>query len=207
MSAMKRPPTKAAVVAKIKEYQRIGKAAFLAKYSNNRPAIAWYIIYDDEPYDMKAVWAAAHLPAVKASAFNTSEPHALLPELGFEIISSAQEKLFSEGKRELKERSYFQRHPQLVKAAKKYYGCKCMICTFDFFQAYGEIGEDFIECHHIVPMAKDEERDKTVEDVAVVCSNCHRMIHRGGKCRSIDEMKALVHLFRSHQPGTIIQPH
>jgi hypothetical protein len=53
----------------------------------------------------------------------------------------------------------------------------CEVCNFDFNQAYGE---DYIECHHRVPLSDLDDPAKTsLEDLALVCANCHRMLHRG----------------------------
>lgn len=65
----------------------------------------------------------------------------------------------------------------------------CEICDFDFLAAYGEIGRGYIEAHHKVPVALLELGAKTrIEDLASVCSNCHRMLHRSGNL-TIDELK------------------
>jgi len=54
---------------------------------------------------------------------------------------------------------------------------RCECCDFDFVEFYGEIGHGFIECHHKIPLSKGE-RITEIEDLALVCSNCHRMLHR-----------------------------
>jgi 5-methylcytosine-specific restriction protein A len=55
----------------------------------------------------------------------------------------------------------------------------CEACTFDFFAFYGEVGRMFAECHHIVPLAEAAFIRKTrLPDLAIVCANCHRMLHR-----------------------------
>ncbi|GAE32694.1 hnh endonuclease [Halalkalibacter hemicellulosilyticusJCM 9152] len=55
----------------------------------------------------------------------------------------------------------------------------CEICNFDFYKKYGELGGDFIEGHHTIPVSELEEGHKTnVKDIVLVCSNCHRMLHR-----------------------------
>ena len=54
----------------------------------------------------------------------------------------------------------------------------CEACGFDFKKTYGERGVGFIECHHIKPLSSYKAKQKTkLEDLALVCSNCHRMIH------------------------------
>ncbi|HEV7332377.1 MAG TPA: HNH endonuclease [Flavisolibacter sp.] len=53
--------------------------------------------------------------------------------------------------------------------------CEC--CDFDFNHTYGEHGDGFIECHHKIHVAAGKRITK-LEDLALVCSNCHRMLHR-----------------------------
>lgn len=53
----------------------------------------------------------------------------------------------------------------------------CETCGFDFLEKYGELGTGFCEVHHLFPLHKGERETKN-EDLAVLCSNCHRMIHR-----------------------------
>lgn len=60
------------------------------------------------------------------------------------------------------------------------YGCKCAICGFDFEAKYGEVGKEFIEVHHIVPISSTDGTH-TVNpegDLIPVCSNCHSILHR-----------------------------
>ena len=61
------------------------------------------------------------------------------------------------------------------------FGClACEACGFDLKQHYGSIGEGFIEAHHVVPLSQLRLQQRTrLSDIALVCSNCHRMLHRG----------------------------
>jgi predicted HNH restriction endonuclease len=70
----------------------------------------------------------------------------------------------------------------------------CQICHFDFLKAYGSLGEDFAEAHHIVPLNSNTAlRNTTVEDLLTVCSNCHRMLHRmSGTERDITRLRQIV---------------
>ena len=55
----------------------------------------------------------------------------------------------------------------------------CEVCRFDFAIHYGDYGKGFIECHHTQPLETLPEGHQThLDDLALVCSNCHRMIHR-----------------------------
>lgn len=70
---------------------------------------------------------------------------------------------------------------------------KCEACFFDFSKAYGAHGDGFIECHHTKPVSEMQAGEKTkVGDLALVCSNCHRMIHRTRPWLSIDDLKAML---------------
>jgi len=69
----------------------------------------------------------------------------------------------------------------------------CAVCEFDFLATYGERGRGFIECHHTVPVSLLGEGSRTsVKDLALVCANCHRMIHAGRPWWSIEDARAAV---------------
>lgn len=55
----------------------------------------------------------------------------------------------------------------------------CSVCSFDFLVAYGDRGRDYIEVHHVLPLHVSGETTTRLSDLALLCSNCHRMIHRG----------------------------
>lgn len=62
----------------------------------------------------------------------------------------------------------------------EHYGCKCAICGFDFEAKYGDVGKEFIEVHHIVPISSSEGEHEVdpINDLIPVCSNCHSILHR-----------------------------
>ena len=65
----------------------------------------------------------------------------------------------------------------------------CGVCSFDYSFHYGERGAGFIECHHTKPLATLVEGQKThINDLVLVCSNCHRMIHRKKPWLSVEEL-------------------
>jgi 5-methylcytosine-specific restriction enzyme A len=68
----------------------------------------------------------------------------------------------------------------------------CEICGFNFHEKYGERGLGFIECHHIKPLSQLTPGEKTrTSDLSLVCSNCHKMIHRVKPWLTVDELKAV----------------
>lgn len=68
---------------------------------------------------------------------------------------------------------------------------QCEVCSFSFEQTYQS---NFIECHHLNPIGEAGVRETKLEDLALVCSNCHRMLHTkfDGKFLSISELKTRV---------------
>ena len=68
----------------------------------------------------------------------------------------------------------------------------CEACGFEFLQGYGERGKGFIECHHKRPVSDLEPGTRTrLGDLALLCSNCHRMIHVRQPWVTVDELREL----------------
>ena len=87
-----------------------------------------------------------------------------------------------------------ERNPKIVKEVKAKKGYSCEVCTLSFADLYGEIGKEFIEAHHLKPLASLKGQKASldpVKDFAVLCSNCHRMVHRSGLIADIAEFKRL----------------
>lgn len=69
--------------------------------------------------------------------------------------------------------------------------CEC--CGFDFEKTYGERGRDFIEVHHAVPVSELEVgQTLRLGDLRLLCSNCHRMVHRRQPWLTVEEVKILI---------------
>lgn len=114
------------------------------------------------------------------------------------ISSDSEEDEFPEGKVLYRLHRTHERNPQLVKQAKaramrQHGSLACTVCDFDFFKTYGPVGENFIECHHTVPVSELEDGAVTkIIDVVLVCSNCHRMLHRRRPWLGHDELRSLI---------------
>jgi len=101
-------------------------------------------------------------------------------------LKSLPKREFEEGRRRLVKHARLEkvRNPALVLEAKRLFKAshgilKCEVCDFDFEAAYGDRGKDYIEAHHTTPISEIEDITHfTVDDVRMVCSNCHRMLHR-----------------------------
>jgi len=68
--------------------------------------------------------------------------------------------------------------------------CEVPRCGFDFAETYGRLGRAFAHVHHLKPLgARGSPSATRLSELAIVCANCHAMIHRGGKSRGL---KALI---------------
>ena len=60
-----------------------------------------------------------------------------------------------------------------------------------FANTYGSRGDGLIECHHNAPSHEEEEERVTkTSDLTLLCSNCHRMVHRkknGSLLKNLDQ--------------------
>lgn len=96
-----------------------------------------------------------------------------------------------------------ERNRSLAQAAKRIHGTTCQVCGFDFASVYGDLGEGYIEAHHLIPVAELSRRPRELlpaADFAVVCANCHRMLHTSrGRETTVEELRAIVEQYRGHQ--------
>lgn len=91
-----------------------------------------------------------------------------------------------------KEVSFFRRSRNRTirnECAKKY-NYKCCVCGMEFEKVYGPRGHEFIEVHHIKPLASYEgEHDIPLADLRALCSNCHSIVHHGDKLMDVERLK------------------
>lgn len=69
----------------------------------------------------------------------------------------------------------------------------CEACDFNFNCFYGSRGEGFIECHHNKPISEMKEKQKvSIDDLSLLCSNCHKIIHRSRPWISVDDLRNII---------------
>ncbi len=113
------------------------------------------------------------------------------------FVEENEELTFPEGKEIYIIHKSKERNHELVLIAKELYfkednKLSCQICGFSFFDKYGEIGKGFIEAHHTFPISElNKETTTKIEDLAMLCSNCHRMVHRHGMLLTIEALKEM----------------
>lgn len=92
-----------------------------------------------------------------------------------------------------------ERDSRLVERLKDEYYDKhkyldCTVCAFDYEKRYGPRGHKFMEAHHIKPLSQLEPEGEVVkiDDLALICANCHRMVHRKSPWLGLDELKNIL---------------
>ncbi len=87
--------------------------------------------------------------------------------------------------------SIYERNPIARQQCIDHYGFKCVICDFDFEEAYGEIGKSFIHVHHLMEISSigKEYSIDAISDLRPVCPNCHAMLHKKKPAYTIEEIK------------------
>ncbi|MEU7477815.1 HNH endonuclease [Lentzea sp. NPDC042327] len=108
-----------------------------------------------------------------------------------------EEEATREGRLLLRRHFARERDPKLrrnkVEATLKQHGClECEVCGFDFERTYGDRGRHYAEVHHVTPLHVSGPTTTRLRDLAVLCANCHRMIHRGSRWLSPAELRELV---------------
>jgi 5-methylcytosine-specific restriction protein A len=87
-----------------------------------------------------------------------------------------------------------ERNPRAAALAKRQHGLQCQACDLNFVDRYGPLGEGYIEVHHLRPLASLSDGDEVTyyvaSDFAVLCANCHRMIHRQPEPSDLNALRA-----------------
>lgn len=55
---------------------------------------------------------------------------------------------------------------------------RCEVCSFSFAEVYGALENGYTEVHHVTPLHVSGSTVTSLQDLALLCSNCHRMCHR-----------------------------
>lgn len=144
--------------------------------------------YSEDSEELKKV-----VEAIKSNIEESSET-ILQVEHSNEIVSAREGKLLSSIhiKRERNQKLVKHKKQKVLKQTGK---LECEVCSFDFNEVYGQRGFGFIECHHTLPLSSLKGATTiNLEDLALVCSNCHRMIHVKQPWLTIEELRKLRNL-------------
>jgi 5-methylcytosine-specific restriction protein A len=151
--------------------------------TSKRDATVWND-YASNPEELSSVAAAILRNLDTSSNLKTS------PDLGY---SSAKE-----GK--LLERLHLvrERNQRLVKRKKELTiertgVLQCEACGFCFEAKYGERAKGIIEVHHIRPLhTLTPDTITSLDDLCLLCANCHRVIHTQNPWMTLDQLKSII---------------
>jgi 5-methylcytosine-specific restriction protein A len=104
------------------------------------------------------------------------------------------ENLYTEGKVKKVFVNIYERDREARKKCLEHYGYKCTICGIKLSDIYGVIADNFIEVHHLKELSsiKREYEINPIEDMRVLCPNCHAIVHRKTPALSIEEVKKMI---------------
>jgi len=98
------------------------------------------------------------------------------------LPQSEDEVEFAEGKSATKvhirrERSRTLRANLISRRLEKGELC-CDLCDFNGSNVNPKLRDSIFECHHLIPLSIVGETKTRIQDVALLCANCHRLLHR-----------------------------
>lgn len=97
-----------------------------------------------------------------------------------------------EGELYKSEAMFRSRNRALIRAKKAASNYRCEVCDMSFAQVYGRLGDSYIIAHHIEPISGGA-RTTTLDDIALVCANCHAMLHAAVPAFAVSALRDLVH--------------
>lgn len=110
--------------------------------------------------------------------------------------------VYSEGSYSRIEVNRYERDRQARLACIAAHGNRCVICGFSFGAFYGPDAEGYIHVHHVRPLSEvgGNYIVDPIEDLQPVCPNCHAILHLGGRCRTVEEVRHLVDQQKHSEP-------
>lgn len=120
---------------------------------------------------------------------------------------SADDEIMTEGRDEhgsqtLRQAKLYRQHRTIERQAghskevKRRQGTICNGCDRDLADRYGRVAQGLIDAHHLTPLSALEEGEivhfHPVKDFAVLCPNCHRVIHRMPDVSDVAGLRALI---------------
>jgi hypothetical protein len=113
-----------------------------------------------------------------------------MPLLDVDIHTSAA----TEGRRRLVLHLQRERNHTVVRNKRKQAtSLDCEVCGFSFTRTYGQADIDYCEVHHLLPLSEVEDTTRTrMEDLAILCANCHRVIHLHNPPYTLQQVRSML---------------
>lgn len=101
--------------------------------------------------------------------------------------TNTEEKSAIEGYAKERKSLAHHRNASLVTACKERDKYTCQACGFNLRVR----GRSIVECHHLAPLASSGKRVTSVDDLATLCPNCHRIAHTSEPPLSVKEISKI----------------
>jgi len=166
---------------------------YIPTKSKSKDSIKNMLNYLINSNEQKVIFNDTTADLCKVIEFFLDSQYANSTPLNSVSVNSAKE-----GNKLIKEHFFRERDYKIIKAKKiqvlNHSGAlKCEACNFDYSSTYGPRGHNYIEVHHKKPISEYKADDITkLSDLAVLCSSCHRMIHRCHPWLTINELKNII---------------
>jgi predicted HNH restriction endonuclease len=87
-----------------------------------------------------------------------------------------------------------ERDPAIIKLKKQSAETLiCEVCGFSFEESYGTLAAGYCEVHHLLPLSLlDSVRKTRLEDLVILCANCHRVAHLRTPPFEISEIRSML---------------
>lgn len=123
------------------------------------------------------------------------DEHAETPEIDAtsadEFAAAIEGKVFQRITR-VYERDPKLRRRKIEQSRKERNSIACEVCGFDFEVTYPGVGDGYVHVHHVVPLHTSGPVENTLDDLILLCANCHQMIHRPKQWLTPDELRAIL---------------
>ncbi|MGL6095971.1 MAG: HNH endonuclease [Fimbriiglobus sp.] len=100
----------------------------------------------------------------------------------------------------------YERDPEARRQCLAIHGTACCVCGFSFRAVYGPDADGYIHVHHLHPLSQagGPHAVDPATDLRPVCPNCHAVLHLGGGCRTINEVRQLLRSQRHPVPSVAV---
>lgn len=117
----------------------------------------------------------------------------LIRKIEPQAIKELDKREAEEGDQYVSEATFRKRNMSLIDAKKSSSDYMCEVCGMSFEEVYGKIGRGYIIAHHKNPIGGRRRSSKTtMDEIALVCSNCHDMLHRKNPPMDVEELRNLI---------------
>lgn len=145
--------------------------------------------------------AADEVIRVKFERFGPSNAGSARALLAVEAMPpvSAEDVTGTEGRMLVRLHRYKERDRHFSRRVRERYKAQgdglltCQACGATPSAKYGDAGDRAMEAHHKVPIEElQPDSEVRIEDMAMLCANCHRVVHSRKPCFTVEELQELL---------------